>query len=495
VFNSDAALAIREWLREYTDHRLTRSTDESENSGTKSDSASAKRFKPKPPCALFRVGEEDNSLTKTVKRYNCLVLVGRPGIGKTSCVEAICHEENRTLQTIDCSLYTSFFEIKKEYTEAVKSQVVDISASALNRQPGTLGAFFSVANSQKSDVPKRQESKVFVIANIEHFLGRKPEGDNNADRSILKSMLDFFRLSRFPFLIKMTKASRNLIDRDLLPEFDFIEYTRPNLDQVSSLFDIVCRVESLNSFATIKEIKRFKERETFQKASYSSLLEAQLAQFEQILGEIKPEDICQRLVSLPSFNELRDFVSSFDFNFHAIVSKLNYLIQVNSASGPALDNSLWSLLNDQLIDEYRLRPPRLEASESSRLDVDKLARYPAANRAVHADSFAAFVGWQNQMAFLAHRNDEPVQISARVQVSRFLDISPYSLKVDLLDAQEEVYLASLGKRVMQDLKTTCLPTQDPEQFDLFRLLLEHSQDAPKPGVTRSFTRLRSKTRE
>lgn len=495
VFNYDTALAIREWLREYTDHRNTRSTDDSEQSGTKSDSASTKRFKPKQPIDLFKVGDEDNSLTKTMKRYNCLILVGRPGIGKTSCVEAICHEQNLTLQTIDCSLYTSFNEIKKEYAEAVKSQIVDVTSSTINRQPGTLGAFFSVASSQQTDTAKKQESKVFVIANIEHFLGKKEDGDTNTDRSVLKNMLDFFRLSRFPFVIKMTKACRNLIDRDLLPEFDFIEYTRPNLDQVTSSFDAICRIESLCAFKTVKDIKRFKEKDNFQQAFYTELLEKQLLTFEETLAAIGEEDVVRRFASLPTFVQLKDFVSSFDFNLHAIVSKLNYLVQVDKATPANLDDSLWSLLNDQFIDEYRLRPHRDHPCSSKRIDVCKLAHYPTAVRALHADSFLAYRCFQNQMNALLTTKCQPVEHPSQVQLSRFLDLKPETFSVDLLEAQEEVYLATLGKRVLSNLRTTQMPTTDPEQFELFRLLVQQSQNTTQVGTGRALSRLRSRNRE
>jgi hypothetical protein len=376
VFNPDAALAIREWLREYTDHRLVRSTDGSDNSGSKSDSSSMKRFKPKVPCGLFTVGEEDNSLTKTVKRYNCLVVVGRPGIGKTSCLEAICHEEGRTLQKIDCSQYSSFGEIRKEYTEAVKSQVVEVNTSAMNRQPGTLNCFFTLANCAKGDFPKKQESKVFLITNIEHFLSLQAETEINVDRSTLKSMLDFFKLSRFPFLIKMTKACRNLIDKDLLPEFDFIEYTRPNLDLATSCLDIICKIESLWQLPAVKEIKRFREKDSMQQPTYAALLEHQLDAFESRLENIDQTELERRLQLTPSFDQLRDFICSFDFNFHGIVSHLNYWVQVDKASAKSLDQSLWCLLNDQFVDEYRLKPHRSKECCLPELDASKLVRYP-----------------------------------------------------------------------------------------------------------------------
>jgi hypothetical protein len=76
-------------------------------------------------------------------------------------------------------------------------------------------------------------------------------------------------------------------------------------------------------------------------------------------------------------------------------------------------------------------------------------------------------------------------------MTRYLELQSGSFSIDLLEAQEEVYLATLGKRVRHDLQECNVPAQDPEQFDLYRLLANHSNST----AGRSFSRLRSKGRE
>ena len=483
-------MTVRQWLKEFNEARATISTDESEKSASKQEHASLKRFTESSNRRAYNLAEEDNSLTKTIKRYNCLVIVGKPGVGKTSCVEAVSQSQGFSLQKIDCSQYSSFAEIKKSYSEAVKSQVVDITNSTLNQGNGKINSFFSLSKPAISDQPRRQESKIFILNNIECFLSTKEDSDIVGDRSTLKSMLDFFRASKFPFVIKMSKTSRNMIDNNLIDEFDFIEYTRPCLDQITAHFDMICRIEALDRLPEVRQLARYKDKQSMPDMTYDDLLQDNLNRFELQLSMLSQDTLDCRLAQLPSFNSLRVFTSAFDYNLHGVISQLNYGMQTDCLKGEYLGNSLWSLINRSFVDEYKFKPELTSQQPANKLDASLMAEYPEVLRSMQWTHLKQVGSTCNQMIFAALLKDQPASIRVHSEVEEFLRKRNPMATIDLLNAQEDVYLSEVSDRVRDGFLKKNFRVQDPEYFNFCQILQLHSEKCS----TRNFNRLRSQTK-
>lgn len=419
-----------------------------------------------------------------------MIIVGKPGVGKTSCVEAVSQSLGYSLQKIDCSQYTSFAEIKKSYSEAVKSQVVDITSSSLNQSKGTINSFFTPSKPQIADQPKKQESKVFILNNVECLLSSKEDADTGGDRSMLKSMLDFFRASKFPFVLKMSKASRNLIDVSLLDEFDLIEYTRPSLDQVTSHVDMICRIEALDRIPEIRELKRYRDNELMPEMSYEDLLQDNLNRFEHQLSIMCQESLTKRLSELPSFTSLKLFTGAFDYNLHGVISHLNYGMQTDSLKGEYLGNSLWSLINRSFVDEYKFKPQLASPQPAGKLDASLMVHYPQVLKSIQWSDLKQVTSTCKQIALAECLKDQPAAVKVQSEVEEFLRKREPQLTIDLLSAQEDVYLSEVSDRVKEGMIKKNFRTRDPEYFNYCLTLQQHAEKCS----ARNFSRLRSQTR-
>ena len=465
-------LAVKSWLKEFFSHKREAILDTSTGgSGNKSYSQPIVN-------SVFRVSEDDNSITRLWRHYNCLLLVGKPGVGKTTCIEAICHTEGYSLHSIECSQFETFNDLKKTYSEAVKSKVVDlhpINANGEYKLPskGTLNSFFTTPNQnpgKENEIRKKYENKVFLLLNFEHFLHGKPDAPDNFLEKVIKNMLEFFEYSCFPFVIETSKSGRNMIDYGMINQFDLIEYTRPDINPITIQMSCLIRIEALTKIVGVKDIKRRKEHDLVPQDSYQSQLQESLTILESLLVNLQTVEISSIFLTLPSTICIQDYVKSVDFNMHTIISNLSYLVHYGSGNGSfSLTSSQLSLVNRQSLDEYRLMPIVVNKPKVTNPDFNILIGFP---------EVAAALEWKSVQdasfcckTLLKFGAVEPLSLDHRLYSSLGEFLKKRSIcYLDLLDAQEEIYLHEIGKKVNDGLLSCGLRVREPEDMDHFRLL-------------------------
>lgn len=467
--------AIKQWIKDFFEHRVERLLDQSEGTGSGRKSNSQQ-----PPINhSFRISQEEDTMTKLPKIYSSLLLVGKPGIGKTSCLEAVCQSECYSMQSIDCSLYEHFNDIKKKYSEAVKSKVVEVDNSTnISNQPkatGSLMNFFSQAKQQNSEPntarTKKQEKKVFVLHNFEYLLRPKPDSPDNFIEKVVNSMLDFFDFSSFPFIIETSKSGRNMIDHSLLSRFDIIDYTRPEVSKTSEHFYCIFRIEALNRLDKVKDIKKYKEQEQIQPGGYQSMLEEAYIKLENALQSYSNEDIDRVLDTGPTLEQISDFISVVDTNLHKISSTLSYISSYGEGHSAQdwLNNALLYLINKDNIDEYKLMPQVNNKPMLLNTDLSIISAFPSVSSAFAFKTVEECSFFSRNM--LIYGVAQRLELDDRIlrNVGNVL-LAQENYEFDVLEAQEDIYLSELDKKVNAGLLRCGLKPKVPEEIDYYRIL-------------------------
>ena len=150
--------------------------------------------------------------------HKCLFLVGETGVGKTTLVNNLCESKGLQCQHIDCCLFGSFAEIRRQYLEAVGSQ------SLQQPQPdpspaGGLCSFFKPrrAADGASAAPRDAKpcKKLYHLTGIDVFLQDGPD-------RLIKSIIELVDKSGFPFVVEVEQscwakivAGNEAIDQEL----------------------------------------------------------------------------------------------------------------------------------------------------------------------------------------------------------------------------------------------------------------------------------------
>ena len=342
VFNSESTEMLRQWVLTFFE-RKEEAADKSQFNDTDSDLQFRSSDK------KYRIQDHHGH------SYRCLLLIGKAGVGKTSAIEALCQENGYHLECIDCTWFNTFNDLKKKYSEAVKSQTVGPSMRKLNEQPtiSPLTRFFKMSQTEadKNVADGEQElqkprKKIFLLNNFDSFFDREQDADQGAIDRLGKQMIEFSDFSSFPFIIETTDKSKTEQCFDSSRFFDHVRYTAADIDYCSWVLHVIVRLESVSRHAADSEMRRFHENELIEKSSdWQSIAQQSIDQFDARIGMADVAG-CAWLISL---RQLDGFIRSYSFDLHRIIANLSF--QMNYSPSADLKPRLSLPLRAEQTDE------------------------------------------------------------------------------------------------------------------------------------------------
>ena len=223
--------------------------------------------------------------------------------------------------------FVTLSDLKKKYSEAVKTQSVGPSSKVTSQQPNSqLDSYFQKSPFQKDftgnegEQNKKKEDKIFLICNLEYFIESKSESDSE---KLLKQVIEFSDFSRFPLVVEIGSQSLLLGAVKSSKNFDIVDYEEPDIILTSSLLNMLIHIENLNTFEEVRQLKRYPESELVED------LEMIGKEIQIYLGIIEScMENCGEKCPIESnkftSNDAQLLIQSYNFNLHKTISNLSY---------------------------------------------------------------------------------------------------------------------------------------------------------------------------
>lgn len=251
--------------------------------------------------------------------FNGQIFCGTAGQGKKTTISAICQSAKIEVENIDCGLYEKFSEIKDKFNNGIRHQDVKVNLNE-NKNLNCLNANNELENSNVAENSHLNDKlkdlklkKVFIFNNFETLF---KDAEVASWGKQIKSIMDFFEMSSYPFVIATNPKYAQILG-DYLYDFDIIVGGEKDEEKIYALFYQILFCEKLVENLD-QDLKRDQDKQELEKNK-----DHEVFLTEQIHKKFAGIDIEKEVEKINiDVDQIRKVVLYFEGNLNALFSRI-----------------------------------------------------------------------------------------------------------------------------------------------------------------------------